>query len=74
MFKFPDVETVFFCSQRFREEAEKAKIEAEHLRSLLREKEIELDACQKEVEVLKLEIGHLNSRITEVFVVFHWKW
>ncbi|ONK74124.1 uncharacterized protein A4U43_C03F3020 [Asparagus officinalis] len=42
-----------------------AKMEAENFVNLLRTKELELDACRKEVEMLKLEIGHLNNRITE---------
>lgn len=64
---------ICFLLQKFREEAQKIKTEAENLGSLLRTKEVELYACQKEVEVLKLEIGHLNSKITEVIVGFSFK-
>lgn len=45
-------------------------MEADKLEALLRQKVLELDACQNEVEMLKLEIGRLNGRITEVSHVF----
>lgn len=41
-------------------------MEAEKFENLLKEKQIEFDACQKEVEMHKMEIGHLNNRIVEV--------
>ncbi|ONK76779.1 uncharacterized protein A4U43_C03F32060 [Asparagus officinalis] len=53
-------------SQKFREAAQMAKMEAENFVNLLRTKELELDACRKEIEMLKLENGHLNNRITEL--------
>ncbi|KAJ6817739.1 nuclear-pore anchor [Iris pallida] len=52
--------------QKLREEAHTVKIEAENLGKLLREKQTEFDACQKQVEMQKLEIGHLNNRIAEL--------
>ncbi|KAJ6801355.1 nuclear-pore anchor [Iris pallida] len=52
--------------QKLRGEAHAVKLEAENLGKLLREKQIEFDACQKQVEMQKLEIGHLNNRITEL--------
>lgn len=41
-------------------------MEAENFENLLKEKQIEFDACQKEAEMHKMEIGHLNNRILEV--------
>lgn len=55
-----------FYSQKYREMCQKAKMETEHLSGLLREKEIELNACQKEIEMNMTQIKHLEQRISEV--------
>ncbi|XP_073010170.1 nuclear-pore anchor isoform X2 [Typha latifolia] len=52
--------------QKLRDKAQNAVIEAEKLRNLLLEKQIETEASQKEVQTLKLEIQHLNNRIAEL--------
>lgn len=57
----------FIFSQKFRDECQKLKMETEKITNLLREKEIELDSCQKVVAMQNVEIGHLQSRIAEVF-------
>ena len=44
-------------------------MEVAKFENLLREKQIEFDACQKEVEMHKMEIWHLNNRIVEVSLV-----
>ncbi|XP_039116577.1 nuclear-pore anchor-like isoform X4 [Dioscorea cayenensis subsp. rotundata] len=41
-------------------------METEKITNLLREKEIELDSCQKVVAMQNVEIGHLQSRIAEL--------
>lgn len=41
-------------------------METEHLSGLLREKEIELNACRKEIEMNMTQIKHLEQRISEV--------
>lgn len=57
-----------YCAQKYRDEAQKAKVDAEKYENLLMEKQLEFDACQKEVEMLRIEINHLNNRINEVFI------
>ncbi|XP_077232792.1 nuclear pore anchor [Tasmannia lanceolata] len=52
--------------QKLREIAQKAKLDTEHLESLLREKQIEIDACKKEIEMQKIEREHLECRISEL--------
>ncbi|XP_008793820.2 nuclear-pore anchor isoform X1 [Phoenix dactylifera] len=52
--------------QKLRDEVQKAKMGAERFENLLKEKQIEFDACQKEVEMHRMEIGHLNNRIVEL--------
>nr|XP_018673883.1 PREDICTED: nuclear-pore anchor [Musa acuminata subsp. malaccensis] len=52
--------------QKYRDEAQKAKVDAEKYENLLMEKQLEFDACQKEVEMLRIEINHLNNRINEL--------
>ncbi|XP_073117973.1 nuclear-pore anchor [Elaeis guineensis] len=52
--------------QKLRDEVQKAKMEAEKFENLLKAKQIEFDACQKEVEMHNMEIGHLNNRIVEL--------
>ncbi|RZS23090.1 hypothetical protein BHM03_00055952 [Ensete ventricosum] len=58
-----------YSAQKYRDEAQKAKVDAEKYENLLMEKQLEFDACQKEVETLRIEINHLNSRINEVFTL-----
>ncbi|KAH7688768.1 nucleoprotein TPR protein [Dioscorea alata] len=53
-------------SQKFRDECQKLKMETEKITNLLKEKEIELDSCQKVVAMRNVEIGHLQSRIAEL--------
>ncbi|KAJ4756884.1 Nuclear-pore anchor [Rhynchospora pubera] len=52
--------------QKLREEAQKAKVEAESSRSLLAEKQIELEKCQKELDLKRIEAENLNNRIKEL--------
>ncbi|XXG77177.1 hypothetical protein AAC387_Pa08g1378 [Persea americana] len=52
--------------QKYREMYQKAEMETEHSSGLLREKEIELDACQKEIEMNMTQIKHLEQRISEL--------
>lgn len=47
---------------------QKAEMETEHSGGLLREKEIELDACQKEIEMHMTRIKHLEQKISEVYL------
>lgn len=50
-----------------RELAQKARTETENLEKLLREREIELEGCKKEIETVKMEKDHLNHKVAEVF-------
>ncbi|KAG2653926.1 nuclear-pore anchor-like isoform X2 [Panicum virgatum] len=52
--------------QKFRDEAQKAKMESERLQSLVREKEVDAEMCKKELEMQKVEIANLNQRISEL--------
>ncbi|KAF5728140.1 hypothetical protein HS088_TW21G00283 [Tripterygium wilfordii] len=52
--------------QKLREVAQKAKVDYENLESLLREKQIEVDACKKEIDMLKMEKDHLEKRVCEL--------
>jgi len=52
--------------QKFRDEAQKAKMESERLQSLVLEKEVDAEMCKKELEMQKVEIANLNQRISEV--------
>ncbi|XP_042520099.1 nuclear-pore anchor [Macadamia integrifolia] len=52
--------------QKLREEAQKASVEIDHIKSLLREKQIELEACHKEIEMHKIEKEQLEKRVSEV--------
>ncbi|KAL2330957.1 hypothetical protein Fmac_018538 [Flemingia macrophylla] len=52
--------------QKLRELAQKARVEAENLENLLREREIELEGHKKEVEMLKMEKDHLNNQVSEL--------
>lgn len=55
--------------QRYLNEAQKSRVDAEKFENLLREKQLQYDASQKEVHVLRTEIGHLNIRISEVLYI-----
>ncbi|CAN6239472.1 unnamed protein product [Urochloa humidicola] len=52
--------------QKFRDEAQKAKMESERLQSLVLEKEVNAEICKKELEMHKAEIENLNQRISEL--------
>ncbi|KAF8729494.1 hypothetical protein HU200_017432 [Digitaria exilis] len=52
--------------QKFRDEAQKAKMESERLQSLLLEKEVDAEIHKKELEMQKAEIANLNQRISEL--------
>ncbi|KAF5728160.1 nuclear-pore anchor isoform X1 [Tripterygium wilfordii] len=52
--------------QKLREVAQKAKVDYENVESLLREKQIEVDACKKEIDMLKMEKDHLEKRVCEL--------
>ncbi|XP_074591609.1 nuclear-pore anchor-like isoform X2 [Curcuma longa] len=52
--------------QRYLNEAQKARVDAEKFENLLREKQFQCDASQKEVDVLRTEMDHLNIRISEL--------
>ncbi|XP_010260814.1 PREDICTED: nuclear-pore anchor isoform X2 [Nelumbo nucifera] len=52
--------------QKLREVAQKGRSEIDHLETLLREKQIEVDACQKEIMMQKMEKEHLENRIAEL--------
>ncbi|XP_078175227.1 nuclear pore anchor isoform X2 [Carex rostrata] len=52
--------------QKLREEAQKAKIEAESSRNLLLEKQVEFEACQRELELKRIEAENLDNRIKEL--------
>uniref|UniRef100_A0A0D9VKV6 Uncharacterized protein n=1 Tax=Leersia perrieri TaxID=77586 RepID=A0A0D9VKV6_9ORYZ len=52
--------------QKFRDEAQKAKMEAERLHNLLLEKQVDGDICKKEIQMQKTEIANLNQKISEL--------
>ncbi|GAV64888.1 TPR_MLP1_2 domain-containing protein, partial [Cephalotus follicularis] len=52
--------------QKLREVAHKARAEADKLDNLFREREIEVEACKKEIEMQRLEKEHLEKRICEL--------
>lgn len=56
-------------AQRYLNEAQKARVDAEKFENLLREKQFQCDASQKEVDVLRTEMDHLNIRISEVLYI-----
>lgn len=49
-----------------REITQKARTETENLESLLRERQIEVEACKKEIEMQKVERDNLETRVCEV--------
>ncbi|KAK7334880.1 hypothetical protein VNO80_26646 [Phaseolus coccineus] len=52
--------------QKLREVAQKARTETDNLENVLREREIELEGCKKEIETLKLEKDNLNNKVFEL--------
>lgn len=52
--------------QKLREISQKANIETQNLERLLRERQIELEACRKELEMLKTEKDQLEKRVHEL--------
>ncbi|WVZ01618.1 hypothetical protein V8G54_027687 [Vigna mungo] len=52
--------------QKLRELAQKARAETDNLENALREREIELEGCKKEIETLKLEKDNLNNKVLEL--------
>jgi nucleoprotein TPR len=49
-----------------REVAQNTKAQSDKLESLLRERQIEVEACKKEIEMDKVEKDHLEKRMSEV--------
>ncbi|KAG6479091.1 hypothetical protein ZIOFF_062550 [Zingiber officinale] len=54
--------------QRYRDEAQKARVDAETFENLLREKQLQYEYSQNDVNILRIEINHLNNRIAEVLL------
>ncbi|KAJ6322496.1 hypothetical protein OIU77_012355 [Salix suchowensis] len=52
--------------QKLREVAQNAKAHSNDLESLLRERQIEVEACKKEIEMDKVEKDRLEKRISEL--------
>ncbi|KAL6633570.1 hypothetical protein ACP70R_026241 [Stipagrostis hirtigluma subsp. patula] len=52
--------------QKFRDEAQKAKMESGRLHNLLLEKQIDNERCHEELEMHKREVANLNQRISEL--------
>ncbi|KAG8072348.1 hypothetical protein GUJ93_ZPchr0006g42371 [Zizania palustris] len=52
--------------QKFHDESQKAKVEAERLHNLLLEKQVDAEMCKKEIEMQKTEIANLNQKIFEM--------
>ncbi|XP_059455352.1 nuclear-pore anchor isoform X2 [Corylus avellana] len=52
--------------QKLREVTQKARVETEKLESLLSERQIEVEACKKEIEMQKIEKDHLEKRVCEL--------
>lgn len=52
-----------------REEVQKAKVETENLEMLLRERQIEVENCKKEIELQGMEKQQLEKRVGEVRLV-----
>ncbi|XP_057486078.1 nuclear-pore anchor-like isoform X2 [Actinidia eriantha] len=52
--------------QKLREVSQKAKMETEQLETFLRETQIEVEACKKEIEMQNMEREHLEKRINEL--------
>ncbi|KAL0009589.1 hypothetical protein SO802_011091 [Lithocarpus litseifolius] len=52
--------------QKLREITQKARTETENLESLLRERQIEVEACKKEIEMQKVERDNLETKFCEL--------
>ncbi|KAK4797432.1 hypothetical protein SAY86_029758 [Trapa natans] len=52
--------------QRLRDEAQKFRIEYDNLEKLLREKQVEVETCKKEIEWQKGEKAQLEKRVSEL--------
>ncbi|KAK3218786.1 hypothetical protein Dsin_012756 [Dipteronia sinensis] len=51
--------------QKLREIAQKARAACDNLENLLRDKQIEVDACKKEIELQRMEKENLEKRVCE---------
>ena len=56
--------------QKLREVAQKVNAQRENLVSQIREKDIEIEACKKEIEMERVEKDHLARRVSEVCKTF----
>lgn len=45
---------------------QKARSQSDNLESLLREKQIEIEACKKEIEMERMQKDHVEKRVSEV--------
>ncbi|PON79571.1 Nucleoprotein TPR/MLP [Trema orientale] len=52
--------------QKLRKVAQNANSEAENLERLLKESQVQVEACKKEIEIQKLEKEHLEKRVSEL--------
>lgn len=52
--------------QKLREITQKARIEVEHLETLLRDKQVTVESNQKEIEIQKIEKDNMEKRLLEV--------
>ncbi|OAY26505.1 nuclear-pore anchor [Manihot esculenta] len=52
--------------QKLREVVQKARSQSDNLESLLREKQIEIEACKKEIEMERMQKDHLEKRVSEL--------
>jgi nucleoprotein TPR len=55
--------------QKFRDEAQKTKVESERLHNLVLEKQVDVEMHQKELETQKVEIENLNQKVYEVHFI-----
>jgi nucleoprotein TPR len=49
--------------------SQKASVERHNLERLLRDRQIEVEACKKEIEMQKMEKDHLEKRLGEVLML-----
>lgn len=54
--------------QKLREAAQNNLTEVEHLQSLLKDKQSEIETCKKEIEAYKIDNDLLKKKNTEVFM------
>ncbi|KAL5746674.1 hypothetical protein ACOSP7_027820 [Xanthoceras sorbifolium] len=52
--------------QKLREVAQKARAACDNLENLLRDKQIEVEACKKEIELQRMEKENLEKRVSEL--------